>query len=98
MNDKLVIIEFRAFGLTNPTVILFHPTENEFIRYEIMGASIEQICKKIKGLEKFFGCAKVKYVTAPYIFDNIKKPTLANVIKSVWELFNENGIEIQKER
>lgn len=95
MPNKPIIIEFRAFGLTNPTVIQFRPTKKEFIRYEITGASVEQICEKIKRLEKFFNCNIVKYVTIPYILNDIKTPTLANTDKSIWELFSENGIEIQ---
>ena len=96
MNNKPIIIEFRAFGLTTPTIIQFRLTENEFVRYEITNASVEQICEKVKKIEKFFGCNKVKYVTAPYVLNNIKTPSLANVVKSVWELFRENGIEIQE--
>lgn len=98
MNDKLAIIEFKAFGLINPTIIQFCPTKDELIRYEITGASVEQICEKIRILEKFFGCNKVKYITAPYILRSIKERSLSNVVKSVWELFNENGINIQENK
>jgi len=96
MNNKSTIIDFREFGLINPTIIQFCPTKDEFIRYEITGASIEQICEKIKRLENLFGCNKVKYITSPYNLRSIKERSLANVSKSVWELFNENGINIQE--
>ena len=96
MKDKLVIIDFREFGLNNPTVIQFCPSKDEFIRYEIKGASVEQICEKVKSLEKLFGCNKVKYITSPCNLNEIKECSLANITKSVWELFKENGITINE--
>lgn len=96
MNDKPTIINFREFGLNNPTVIQFYPSKDEFIRYEIRGASVEQICEKIKMLEKLFDCKKVKYTTSPHNLQSIKKCSLANVTKSVWTLFKENGITISE--
>lgn len=96
MKDKVVIVDFREFGLNNPTVIQFCPSQDEFVRYEIKGASVEQICEKIKSLEQLFGCKNVKYTTSPYNLKAIKERSLANVIKSVWELFKENGIAISE--
>lgn len=93
-SEKTIVVDFREFGLNNPTIIQFCPNKNEFIRYEIKGASVEQICEKIKSLEQSFGCKKVKYITSPYNLKSIKEHSLANVIKSVWELFKENGITI----
>ena len=58
--EKTTVIDFREFGLNNPTIIQFCPSKNEFIRYEIKCASIEQICIKIKSLEKLFNCKKSK--------------------------------------
>ena len=95
-NEKTTIIDFREFGLNNPTIIQFCPSANEFIRYEIKCASVEQICEKIKSLEKLFCCSKVKYTTSPCNLHEIKKCSLANVMKSVWELFKENGITIHE--
>jgi hypothetical protein len=94
MKDKPTIIDFREFGLNNPTVIQFYPSEDELIRYEIRGASVEQICEKIKMLENLFDCKKVKYITSPCNLREIKQCSLANVMKSVWTLFKENGITI----
>ena len=95
-SEKVIVVDFREFGLNNPTVIQFCPSKNEFVRYEIKGASVEQICIKIKNLEKFFNCKKVKYITSSCNLRKIKECSLANVIKSVWELFNENGIKIDE--
>ena len=95
-DKKEVIIEFREFGLANPTVIQFYINSDEFIRYEIKGASVEQICNKIKLIQRVFSCVCAKYVTSPYNLQSIKKRSLANVTKSVWELFNECGITIHQ--
>ena len=96
MNNKQIIIDFREFGLNNPTVIQFSPSKDEFIRYEIRGASVEQICEKIKMLEKLFDCKKLKYITSTCNLKAIKEYPLANITKSVWELFKENGITINE--
>ena len=93
-SEKVIVVDFREFGLNNPTVIQFFPSKNEFVRYEIKGASVEEICIKIKSLEKLFNCKKVKYVTSPCNLSDIKQCSIANVTKSVWQLFNENGIKI----
>lgn len=93
---KTIVIDFREFGLNNPTIIQFCPSKNEFVRYEIKCASIEQICIKIKSLEKLFNCKNVKYVTSSCNLREIKECSLANVTKSVWELFKENGIKIDE--
>lgn len=95
-SEKVIVVDFREFGLNNPTVIQFCPSKDEFIRYEIKGASVEQICEKIKSLEKLFGCNKVKYTTSPYNLKSIKKHSLANITKSVWQLFKENEITINE--
>ena len=94
--EKTIVIDFREFGLNNPTIIQFCPSKNEFVAYEIKCASIEQICIKIKSLEKLFNCKKVKYVTSSYNLRAIKEYSLANVTKSVWELFKDNGIKIDE--
>lgn len=94
-SEKTIVVDFREFGLNNPTIIQFCPSKKEFIRYEIKGASVEQICEKIKSLEKLFNCKKVKYITSPYNLRKIKECSLG-ATKSVWELFNENGIKINE--
>lgn len=96
--SKKVIIDFREFGLNNPTVIQFCPNKNEFIRYEIMGASVEQICNKIKSIQRLFNCENVRYTTSPCNLSDIKKPTLANIMKSVWQLFADSGIVIEESK
>lgn len=96
--NKKVIIDFREFGLDNPTVIQFCPNENEFIRYEIKGASVDQICNKIKSIQRLFNCENAKYTTSPYNLSDIKKPTLANIMKSVWQLFADSGIVIEESK
>lgn len=94
-DKKEAIVDFREFGLAKPTIIQFYPNENEFVRYEIKGASVEQICNKIKSIQRLFGCESVKYTTSPCNLSAIKQCSLANVTKSIWELFNEHGITIQ---
>lgn len=95
-SKKVIVVDFREFGFNNPTIVQFCPSKDEFVRYEIKGASVEQICNKIKSLEKLFNCKEVKYITSSCNLSDIKKCSLANVTKSVWELFNENGINIKE--
>lgn len=94
MENEEIIINFRNFGYDKPTVIQFFPSEHELISYEITNASVEQICEKIKGLEKLFNCKNVKYVTSFHSLKMIKTLTLANSTKTTWQLFAENGITI----
>ena len=98
IKKKEVIIDFREFGLNNPTVIQFYPNENEFVRYEIKGASVEQICNKIKSIQRLFGCENVRYTTSPYNLRDIKQCSLANIMKSVWQLFVDSGITIYESK
>lgn len=97
-NEKVIVVDFREFGLNNPTVIQFCPNENEFVRYEIKGASVEQICNKIKSIQKLFGCENVRYTTSPCNLSDIKQCSLANVTKSVWQLFVDSGITIYESK
>ncbi len=92
--DKQVEIDFREFGLNNPTVIQVRKGD-EFIRYEMVGMSVEQISQKVKGLVSFLGIKNPKYTTSPINYNTITRKTLCCPTKSVWERFKENGITIK---
>lgn len=93
--DKQIEIDFREFGLNNPTIVQIRKGD-EFIRYEMVGMSVGQLSKKVKDLVEFLGIKNPKYTTSPYNYNSITRKTLCSPTKSVWELFRENGITIQE--
>ncbi len=89
-------VEFVRFGLNNPTIVKFHVSDDECITLEVKGNSIEMVCDKIERMLRMLGRLKAKYVTSFENYRRINQRTMPG-IKSVYELFRENGIHIMAE-
>lgn len=89
-------VEFVRFGLNNPTIVKFHVSDDECITLEVKGHSVEMVCEKIERMLRMLGRLTARYVTS---FDNYRRINQRAMpgIKSVYELFRENGIYIMAE-
>lgn len=89
-------VEFVRFGLNNPTIVKFHVSDDECITLELKGHSVEMICEKIEKILYMLRRLQVRYVTSFENYRRINQRTMSG-IKSVYELFRENGIYIMAE-
>lgn len=89
-------VEFVRFGLNNPTIVKFHVSDDECITLEVKGHSIEMVCYKIERMLRMLGRLTAKYVTSFENYRRINQRAMGSV-KSVYELFKENGIYIMAE-
>lgn len=89
-------VEFVRFGLNNPTIVKFHVSDDECITLEVKGHSVEMICEKIEKMLRMLGRLKARYVTSFENYRRINQRTMLG-IKSVNELFRENGVYIMAE-
>ena len=86
-------VEFVRFGLNNPTVVKFHVSDDECITLEVTGHSVEMVCDKIDRMLQMLGRLTARYVTSFENYRRINQRAMGS-IKSVHELFRENGIYI----
>lgn len=86
-------VEFVRFGLNNPTIVKFRVSDDECITLEVKGHSVEMVCDKIEKMLRMLGRLTTRYVTS---FENYRRINQCSMpgIKSVHELFRENGIYI----
>lgn len=89
-------VEFVRFGLNNPTIVKFHVSDDECITLEVKGHSVEMVCEKIEKMLRMLGRLTARYVTSFENYRSINQRTMSG-IKSVYELFRENGIYIMAE-
>ena len=84
-------VEFVRFGLNNPTIVKFHVSDDECITLEVKGYSVEMVCEKIEKMLRMLGRLTARYVTSFENYRQINQRAMPG-IKSVYELFWENGI------
>lgn len=89
-------VEFVRFGLNNPTIVKFYVSDDECITLEVKGHSVEMVCDKIERMLRMLGKRKAKYVTSFENYRRINQRAMGS-IKSVHELFRENGVYIMAE-
>ena len=89
-------VEFVRFGLNNPTIVKFHVSDDECITLEVTGHSVEMVCDKIERMLCMLGRLKAKYVTSFENYRRINQRAMSS-IRSVHEVFRENGIYIMAE-
>ena len=89
-------VEFVRFGLNNPTIVKFYVSDDECITLDVKGHSVEMVCEKVDRMLLMLGKRKVKYVTSFENYRRINQRAMGS-IKSVHELFRENGVYIMAE-
>ena len=89
-------VEFLDFGLYNPTIVIFHISEDEEITLTIKNSSVEKISEEIHNVLYMLGCMNADFVTSSEKLKLITRQD-ESFMKNVWTLFYENDIYIRED-